>query len=105
MWKKIDVNKYLQNINKNTVGWNTSAYMGQFDSQFDYIFQKDIGWIDTPSIESFYHFEFSFNILIIDQIDNTEISPENFIADFYSDQQIIPIYQHQAQYIPSLLNV
>jgi hypothetical protein len=70
--------------------------LGYFDSQYDYVFQRDIGLINTPSIDSFYHLELSFNILIIDQIDKTEISPENFIADFYSDFLIYTSHDHQA---------
>ncbi len=100
-FKRIDVNKYLSDIKKNTVGWNTSSYLGQFDSQYDYIFQRDIGQIKNPSIDPFYHLELSFNILIIDQTYKTEISPDNFIADFYSDKMINRAYDDQAQYHPS----
>ncbi len=94
-------NLYLYNISRFTIGWNTSSYLGQFDSQNDYIFHRDLGWKQAASLDSFYNFEFSFNILIIDQIDNTDISPENFAIDFFYDYPFNIENFHHGYFEPS----
>lgn len=51
----------MNNLNKNTFGWNNSIYAGEYDSNFDYSFS----YIFDP-IDSVDSFELSFNMLLIE---------------------------------------
>ncbi len=60
-------------------GWNTSTYIGEFDSN------KDIMIVQSSNFKIFaqsYLFEINFNILLIDPIKDHIITPNNFLVNF-----------------------
>ncbi len=60
--KKInDYNQYINNINKYTIGWNNSIYLGEYDSNSVYHFSYVFDPVDCVDI-----YEVSFNILLIE---------------------------------------
>ena len=54
-------NNYINNINRNTIGWNNSIYVGEYDSNYDYSFTHRFDPIDSVDM-----FELSFNLLLIE---------------------------------------
>ncbi len=57
-----------------TLGWNTTSYLGQYDSNFDYLILRDF---QTEVIMGYFNFELNFNLLLIDPDMNNELNLQN----------------------------
>jgi hypothetical protein len=65
---------YSTNISKFTSGWNTSVYLGEFDSKYDYLISRRM----NLDVDDYAFFELSFNILLIEPTNNKSLTEENF---------------------------
>ncbi len=68
------ITKNIDKSKEYIIGWNTSAYLGIFDSKLDYLVSFSENWQNMPSYDKI---EISFNLLLIEKIINEDIKIED----------------------------